>query len=199
MGAVSGCELLGVKPDVAAYAKLLTGGLLPLAATLATDAVFAAFRGGGTAAALLHGHSYSAHAAGCGAAAAALSAYQDPTLNPALCAPKSGGGQCDCACLTPCGRLTPLWCEAGLDKIAHHPAVDRCFAIGTVLAAHLATPPGTASGYASSASARVVAALARAGVYARPLGDAVYLMRAPTSEPERGAALQAALLRALDG
>ena len=72
LGAVSGCSLLGVRPDVAAYAKLLTGGALPLAATLASDRVFSAFSGGGKAGALLHGHSYSAHAAG--AAAAALDA-----------------------------------------------------------------------------------------------------------------------------
>ena len=50
LGATSGAALLGVQPDVACYAKLLTGGLLPLSATLATGDVFAAFEGarGGT-------------------------------------------------------------------------------------------------------------------------------------------------------
>lgn len=189
-------------PDVAAFAKLLTGGLLPLAATLATNAVFESFKGGGTSNALLHGHSYSAHAAGCGAAAAALPAYTDPTLNPALCVPGrgcggGGAGTTACACSKPCGRLAPLWCEEGLAALSRHPSVDRAFAIGTVLAAHLRVSGD--AGYASTASAGVVARLAQRGVYARPLGDAVYIMRAPTSEPGEGAALQEALLAALDG
>ena len=46
LGAPSAAALLGAAPDIACYAKLLTGGLLPLAATLATEAVFDAFKGG---------------------------------------------------------------------------------------------------------------------------------------------------------
>jgi hypothetical protein len=47
------------------HAKLLTGGLVPLAATLASEAIFNAFVGIDTRDALLHGHSYTAHAVGC--------------------------------------------------------------------------------------------------------------------------------------
>jgi dethiobiotin synthetase/adenosylmethionine--8-amino-7-oxononanoate aminotransferase len=45
LGAPSGAALLEEAPDVACYAKLLTGGVVPLAATLATDEVFQAFKG----------------------------------------------------------------------------------------------------------------------------------------------------------
>lgn len=45
LGARSGAALLGAPPDVACYAKLLTGGTVPLAATLASQAVFDAFQG----------------------------------------------------------------------------------------------------------------------------------------------------------
>lgn len=38
-------ELLGVDPDVSCYAKLLTGGLVPMSATIATERVFDAFSG----------------------------------------------------------------------------------------------------------------------------------------------------------
>lgn len=41
----SAAELLGCSPDIACYSKLLTGGLVPLSATLATKPVFEAFRG----------------------------------------------------------------------------------------------------------------------------------------------------------
>lgn len=60
---------------------------MPLAATLATADVFAAFAGAAKTDALLHGHSYSGHAIGLSAAAAALEIYTDPAANPALCAP----------------------------------------------------------------------------------------------------------------
>lgn len=38
-------ELLGVLPDIACFGKLMTGGVIPLAATLATEAVFDSFAG----------------------------------------------------------------------------------------------------------------------------------------------------------
>lgn len=45
LGVESTRELLGEDPDVACYAKLLTGGLMPMAATVATERVFDAFGG----------------------------------------------------------------------------------------------------------------------------------------------------------
>ncbi len=67
--------------------RLSAGGTVPLAATLATADVFDAFRGAAKTDALLHGHSYSGHAIGLCAAAAALEMLADPAANPALCAP----------------------------------------------------------------------------------------------------------------
>ena len=67
---------------------LLAGGVLPLAVTLASEAVFDAFKGPGKLDALLHGHSYTAHPIGCAAAVAALDAYADPASNPNLCCPR---------------------------------------------------------------------------------------------------------------
>lgn len=45
LGVESTRELLGEDPDVSCYAKLLTGGLVPMAATVATERVFDAFSG----------------------------------------------------------------------------------------------------------------------------------------------------------
>ena len=72
LGLRSAAPLLGAYPDVAVYAKVLTGGLVPLAVTLASGDVFRAFDGTSKAEALLHGHSYSAYALGCEVANAAL-------------------------------------------------------------------------------------------------------------------------------
>lgn len=45
LGVESTRELLGEDPDVSCYAKLLTGGLVPMSATVATERVFEAFSG----------------------------------------------------------------------------------------------------------------------------------------------------------
>lgn len=65
LGVKSFGSILGVHPDIAVYAKILTGGVLPLSVTLASERVFQAFSGQSKVNALLHGHSYTAHAVGC--------------------------------------------------------------------------------------------------------------------------------------
>ncbi|MQM07889.1 hypothetical protein Taro_040734, partial [Colocasia esculenta] len=81
LGSESAAELLGCVPDVACYGKLLTGGVIPLAVTLATEAIFTAFTGDSKIKALLHGHSYSAHPMGCTAASKAIQWFKDPSSN----------------------------------------------------------------------------------------------------------------------
>ena len=65
VGVQSTAALLGVKPDIAVYAKVLTGGIVPMAVTLASDSIFQAFFSETKTDALLHGHSYTAHPIGC--------------------------------------------------------------------------------------------------------------------------------------
>ncbi len=77
LGHVSTYELLGVHPDIACYGKILTGGTVPLAVTLASDSVYNTFLSDSKAAALLHGHSYTAHPIGCAAALATLEEIKD--------------------------------------------------------------------------------------------------------------------------
>jgi len=110
-GVISASQLLGVKPDVACYAKLLTGGTVPLAATLSTEEVFDAFRGSEKTDALLHGHSYSAHAIGCAAACSALDIFADAATNPNLVPGAGALHICmSCAYLFELNRATlPSW------------------------------------------------------------------------------------------
>lgn len=65
LGLQSTIPLLGVSPDISVHAKVLTGGLLPLAVTLASDSIFQAFYSDKKVDALLHGHSYTAYPVGC--------------------------------------------------------------------------------------------------------------------------------------
>ncbi|KAF5387074.1 hypothetical protein D9615_001809 [Tricholomella constricta] len=76
LGMESAGPLLGAYPDIAVNAKILTGGLVPLAVTLAREGIFRAFWGDGKESALLHGHSYSAHAVGCEVAGETLREVQ---------------------------------------------------------------------------------------------------------------------------
>lgn len=77
LGFATSTSVLGVKPDIAVYAKLLTGGLVPLAVTLASQSIFDVFIGDDKASALLHGHSYTAYPVGCAVANASLSMLED--------------------------------------------------------------------------------------------------------------------------
>ena len=65
LGHQSAMAALNEVPDIACYAKLLTAGMVPMSATLASEEVFEAFEGDTKALALLHGHSYTAHPIGC--------------------------------------------------------------------------------------------------------------------------------------
>lgn len=76
-GKMFACEHEGVVPDLLALSKGITGGYLPLAATLTTQAVYDAFLGEYTAfKAFFHGHSYTGNPLGCAAAIANLDVFE---------------------------------------------------------------------------------------------------------------------------
>ena len=76
-GTMFACQQEGVSPDIMAVAKGLTGGYLPLAATLTTKEVYDAFLGRYEEfKAFFHGHSYTANPLGCAAALATLSIFE---------------------------------------------------------------------------------------------------------------------------
>jgi adenosylmethionine---8-amino-7-oxononanoate aminotransferase len=80
-GAMFACVAGGITPDIVALSKALTGGTLPLAATVATKKVFDAFWSDDPKKALMHGPSYMANALGCAAANASLDLFeQEPRL-----------------------------------------------------------------------------------------------------------------------
>jgi adenosylmethionine-8-amino-7-oxononanoate aminotransferase len=80
-GTMFACEQAGVAPDIITLSKALTGGTLPLAATIATKKVFDAFWSDDPKKALMHGPSYMANALGCAAANASLDLFErEPRL-----------------------------------------------------------------------------------------------------------------------
>jgi adenosylmethionine-8-amino-7-oxononanoate aminotransferase len=81
-GALFACQEAGVVPDIIALSKALTGGTLPLAATVATRKVFEAFWSDDPSHALMHGPTFMANALACAAANASLDLFErEPRLD----------------------------------------------------------------------------------------------------------------------
>ncbi len=80
-GAMFACQEAGVVPDIVTLSKALTGGTLPLAATVARRHVFEAFWSDDPKKALMHGPTYMGNALACAAANAALDLFErEPRL-----------------------------------------------------------------------------------------------------------------------
>lgn len=84
-GSMFAFQQAGVVPDIITLSKALTGGTLPLAATIASADLFAAFLSDDPAHALMHGPTFMANAMGCAAANASLDLFEsEPRLAQAV-------------------------------------------------------------------------------------------------------------------
>lgn len=80
-GTMFAFEQAGVVPDIVTLSKALTGGTSPLAVTIATDELFAAFLSDSPATSLMHGPTFMANPLGCAAANAGLDLFEsEPRL-----------------------------------------------------------------------------------------------------------------------
>ncbi|KAL8158793.1 hypothetical protein V2J09_000330 [Rumex salicifolius] len=183
LGVESAAELLHCSPDIACYAKLMTGGLIPLAVTLAKEEVFTAFLGDSKLKALLHGHSYTAHAMGCAAARRSIKWFKNPETNVNL----TSGGK----------SLKELWDAQLVEKISSHPTVKRVVVLGTLFALELKAE-GSNAGYASVYASSLVQSLREDGIYMRPLGNVIYMMCGPCTSTHLCSQLLEKLKRRLD-
>src|SRR6185503_18424512 len=76
-GKMFACEHAAVTPDILCLAKGITGGYLPLAATLATEEIFSAFLGEYREfKTFFHGHTYTGNPLGCAVATANLELFE---------------------------------------------------------------------------------------------------------------------------
>lgn len=82
--AMFACEIAGVQPDIVTLSKALTGGTLPLAATIASTRIHEGFLSDDPMHALMHGPTYMGNALGCAAANASLDLFEsEPRLEQA--------------------------------------------------------------------------------------------------------------------
>lgn len=160
-GTMFACEQENVLPDFLCLAKGLTGGYLPLAATLTTERVFDAFLGEpGERRALFYGHSYTANALGCAAALANLETFREEktleNLQPKICF---------------LGELL----QVHLALLPHVAEIRQC---GFITGIELMADPAAGQPYSSDAliGARVCHAARAHGLLTRPIRDTVVLM-----------------------
>jgi adenosylmethionine-8-amino-7-oxononanoate aminotransferase len=152
-GRMFACEHEDVAPDLLCLAKGITGGYLPLAATLATERVYEGFLGEfDEFRAFLHGHTYTGNPLACAAALATLDVFEEErTLE--LLGPKME-------------LLDKL-----LRPLAAHPVVREVRRRGFMTGIELAEfPLSVRIGHRVTLEAR------RRGAIVRPLGDVVVLM-----------------------
>jgi adenosylmethionine---8-amino-7-oxononanoate aminotransferase len=153
-GTMFACEQEGVVPDLMSVAKGLTGGYMPLAATLATERIYAGFLGAFEEfRTFFHGHTYTGNPLACAAAIATLDVFaQEDTL--AALQPKLAllGSFLD-------EQIAPLAAVAGIRRL------------GTMVGIQLTDFPLEARmGHQVTLAAR------ERGAIVRPLGDVIVLM-----------------------
>jgi adenosylmethionine-8-amino-7-oxononanoate aminotransferase len=153
-GTLFACEQAGVVPDIMAVAKGITGGALPLAATLATAPIFDAHRSTDRARLFYHSSSYTANAIACAAAAANLAIWREEDV---------------------LGRIATLTdgIAVRLDQLARHPAFANARQLGTIAAIDLTAAD---AGYLSDLAPRLRAFFLKRGLLLRPLGNSIYIM-----------------------
>ena len=157
-GKMFACEHEGVVPDFIALAKGLTGGYVPLAATLTTERVFEAFLGSfPDQKTFYYGHSYTANPLGCAAALANLAIFREERTLDAI-AEKS---------LLLADLLTPL---ASLKHVAE---IRQCGLIAGIELKRDRLDPFPAE---DLTGAKVCLAARRHGLLTRPIRDTIVLM-----------------------
>ena len=147
-GTLFACEQAGVVPDIITLSKALSGGTLPLAATVAGKQVYDAFLSDDFAHALMHGPTYAGNPLACAAANASLDLFEtEPRLEQVAAIEAA--------------------LAAGLAECRSLPSVLDVRVKGAVGVVQLARRPNL-----DALRRRAV----EHGIWVRPFGDVVYLM-----------------------
>jgi adenosylmethionine---8-amino-7-oxononanoate aminotransferase len=153
-GKMFACELAGVVPDLMCLSKGITGGVLPLAATVCTEEIHSAFVSEDRSRTFYHGHSYTGNPIAAAAAVASFKIFEsEPVFE----------------------RITKISQihQQRLAQIENHPAVGNVRSIGTVAAIELrADDPG----YFSRLRPKLYDFFLNASILLRPLGNVIYVL-----------------------
>jgi len=152
-GTLLACEQAGIVPDILCLSKGLTGGSVPLAVTMASEAIFAAHYSDDRARMFFHSSSYTANPLACAAANANLAVWREEDV---------------------LGRVADLARRQGerLAALAAAHALANPRQCGTITAFEI----GGGTGYMADIAPRLMAHFREQGVLLRPMGNTVYVM-----------------------
>ena len=153
-GTLLACEQAGVVPDLLCLSKGLTGGALPLAVTMASEAIWEAHYSTDRARTFFHSSSYTANPIACAAGAENLAIWrEEPVMD----------------------RVADLARRqaAQLATLAGHPAIRAQRQCGTITAMEFGAD---AAAYLSGLGPKLLAYFRERDVLLRPLGNTVYVM-----------------------
>ena len=155
-GAMFACERAGISPDVMCLAKGITGGMLSLAATLATEDLFNSFLHHDRSRFFPHGHTFTANPIACAVAVASLKLSRDNNVPAQL--ERIGSGVFE-----------------QLADLADHERVSNLRHLGGMTAFDINMPDGQ-GGYLSELTPHLRREAIRHGVLLRPLGNVLYAL-----------------------
>jgi adenosylmethionine-8-amino-7-oxononanoate aminotransferase len=153
-GKMFACDLAGIVPDIMCLSKGLTGGFLPMGATVSTAAIYETFCGTDRSRTFFHGHSYTANPLGCAAGIASLEIFDTEPVFAHIAAIQKAH-------------------ESRAAALATHPTVADVRILGTMMALELqADDPG----YFSELKPILYDFYLKNGVLLRPLGNVLYVL-----------------------
>ncbi len=151
-GPMWACEHAGIAPDLLCISKAFTGGVMPMAATLATDRIFDGFLGDADRA-FYYGHTFCGNPLGAAVALEVLNVFDDENI---LDRAKPKAEQIACV----------------FEEMEALPGVAATRSIGMIGALDLIGD----GGYLAELGWRVYSEAQRRGVYLRPIGNVVYVV-----------------------
>ncbi len=153
-GTLFACEQAGITPDILCMAKGITGGVIPLAATLCTPPIFDAHYSTDRSKTLFHSSSYTANPVACAAAAANVDIWRNDPVRHRI---KS-------LALIQAERLQPFVDDARFTSVRQ---------VGTITALDLKVRD---AGYLAGVGPKLYGFFMDRGLLLRPLGNTIYVM-----------------------
>ncbi len=153
-GTLFACDQAGITPDILCTSKGLTGGALPLAATLCSPQIFDAHLSTDRTKTFFHSSSYTANPIACAAGLANLEVWTNEPVHARI-------------------RSLEAMHRERLERFAIDPRFSNIRQTGTIVALDLSV---SASGYLSDAGPKLRAFFRSRNLLIRPLGNVIYLM-----------------------
>lgn len=159
-GRMFACEHESVQPDILCLGKGITGGYLPMSATMASDRIFEAFLGKPSdAKQFFHGHTYGGNPLAAAAAIASLGLLQKDGM------------------MADVRRKAKRFADS-ISSLADHPNVGDIRGRGLMIGIEVVCDRETKASFSPSLQIgrRICQAMVRRGVWLRPLGDVIVVL-----------------------